>query len=344
MAQTNFAQSGYVPTTVVETFPNCDACLPSLYYRLESCGNSDPIILYTTQNLSAYVGRTITLDNYIGCYNVTIYNDKVPSTVIVIFKNDYEDCIQCALPRYKLIDCDEIRPSIYTTTDLSAYLSSVVKLTFYPDTCWSVETTTINSSDDLVIIASDFSTCDECTTDTVCFCSTITNNSTTTQTFQFKDCDNNIQSINLKANSLSRQYCILKWIYPAGWTLPKIYTNNGPCIDGKCPLDVPFKSIRPGYNSPACSEQYYEKIACRYADILYKDVIAQRYGIAPCCDQDDIYRLHIKFQLLEMQAINNPDYICNPSTPCCQKDDSCGCGCNNNSCQQTTNCGCGCNS
>lgn len=319
---------GAVDTTITITHADCASCLPSSYYRLESCGNSDPIILYTSQNLSAYVGRTINLENYSGCYNVTIYQDQVPSPVTVVFKNDYPDCIQCALPRYKLLDCEGIRPDIYTTTNLSAYLSSIVKLTFYPETCWSVETTTVNSSDDLVIIASEFSTCDECTINTVCFCSAITNNSTTTQIFQFEDCDNNIQSITINANTLSREYCVLKWIYPVGWTLPKIYTNNGACIDGKCPLGVPFKSIRPGYNSPACSEQYYEKIACRYADILYKDVISKRYGIAPACEQDDIYKLHIKFQLLEMQAINNPDYECNTSSSCCQKDDSCGCGCN----------------
>jgi hypothetical protein len=319
---------GEIPTTIIETYTTCEDCVPSLYYRLESCGNSEPIILYTVQNLSAYVGQTVSLDDYIGCYNVTIYKDQVSSPVTVTFKNNYPDCIQCAIPRYKLTDCDGIRNSIYTTTDLSSYLSSVIKLTFYPDTCWTVETSTINSSDDLVIVDSEYASCVICTTNTVCFCSAITNNSTTTQTFQFEDCDNNIQSIDVSANTLSREYCILKWIYPTGWNLPKIYSNNGACIDGKCPSGTSFRSIRPGYNSPACSEQYYEKIACRYANILYKDVIAQRYGIAPCCDQDDIYRLHIKFQLLEMQAINNPNYICNPFTPCCQKDDSCGCGCN----------------
>lgn len=336
---------GAIDTTITVTHADCTACLPASYFRLESCGNSEPIIIYTSQDLSAYVGQTVTLDDYVGCYNVTIYNGQVPSPVTVTFKQNYPDCIQCALPRYKLLDCEGIRPDIYTTTNLSGYLSSIVKITFYPETCWSVETTTINSSDDLVIIASEFSTCDECTINTVCFCSAITNNSTTTQSFQFEDCDNNIQTITVNANTLSREYCILRWIYPTGWNLPKIYSNNGACINGKCPSGLSFRSIRPGYNSPACSEQYYEKIACRYADILYKDVISKRYGIAPACEQDDIYRLHIKFQLLEMQAINNPDYICNPSGSCCQEDTNCGCGCNNSSpCQQTINCGCGCNS
>jgi hypothetical protein len=320
--------TGAIETTITQAYTDCQDCLPGSYYRLESCGNSDPIILYTSHDLSAYVGRTITLDNYIGCYNVTIYQGQVPSPVTIVFKNDYEDCIDCALPRYKLTDCDGVRNSIYTTTDLSSYLSSVIKLTFYPDTCWTVTTTTINSSDDLVIVDSEYTSCEICTTNTVCFCSTITNNSTETQVFQFRDCDNNLQSITLNSNETSRKFCVLKWIYPEDWDLPKIFTNDGPCVDGRCPSGVPLKTIRPGYNTPACSDQYYERIACSYANILYKDVISQRYGIAPCCDQDDIYRLHIKFQLLEMQAINNPDYICTRTKDCCHKDDSCGCGCN----------------
>ena len=320
--------SGYVPTTVVETFPNCAACLPPLYYRLESCNASNPLIIYTAVDLSAYAGQTITVEEYDGCFNLTVFNSNVPSTVTVTLKQNYPNCVECAAIRYKLTDCDGVRPSIYTTTNLSAYLSSIVKLTFYPDTCWSVSITTINSSDDTVIIASEFASCEICSTNTVPFCSTITNNSLTTQTFQFKDGDNVLKSVTLDTGKTSRKFCVLKWIYPTNWPLEKIFTNNGDCIDNRCPSDIPFKSIRPGYNSPACSTQYYERIACSYADILYKDVISQRYGIAPCCNQDDIYRLHIKFQLLEMKAINNPDYECNPFTPCCQKDDSCGCGCN----------------
>ena len=330
ITRSNTECDGEIPTTIIETYATCEDCIPASYFRLESCGNSDPIILYTSQDLSAYAGRTITLDDYIGCYNVTIYPGQVPNPVTIVFKNDYPDCINCALPRYKLTDCDGIRNSIYTTTDLSSYLTSVIKLTFYPDTCWIVETTTINSSDDLVIIDKEFTDCYECSIDYPCLCSTITNNSIYTQTFTYRDCDGSTEgnSIILDPGETSDKHCVLKWIFPEFWTLPQIITNYGECVDGKCVVVLPFRSVRPGYNSPSCTTQYYERVACEYAEILYKDVIAQRYGIAPCCPEDELYRIDIKFQLLELQAINNPEYICNPFNPCCQKDDSCGCGCN----------------
>jgi len=321
---------GEVETTVINTYATCEDCVPVFYYRLESCGNSEPIILYTSQDLSAYVGQTITLDDYIGCYNVTIYEGQVPSPVTIVFKNNYPDCIECATPRYKLTDCDGIRPSIFTTTNLSGYLSSVIKLTFYPDTCWTVEETTINSSDDLVIISTEFADCQECSLDYPCLCCTVTNNSEFTQTFTYRDCDGNTEGndIILEPGEVSDKHCVLKWLFPEPWSLPKIITDYGECVDGKCPVILIFRGVRPGYNSPSCSIQYYERITCAYAEILYRDVIAQRYGITPCCSEEEIYRLDIKFQLLELQAINNPDYLCAPFNPCCQRDIDCGCGCN----------------
>ena len=328
ITRNNIECDGAIETTIINTHATCADCVPAFYYRLQSCGNSEPIILYTSQDLSAYVGQTISLNDYIGCYNVTIYQGQVPNPVTISFKNNYPDCIQCESPRYVLYDCDEIRGAIYTTTDLSAYLNNVIKLTFYPDTCWTVQESIVNSSDDLVIVGDTFSTCAECALTAPCICSTITNNSASTQTFGYLDCDNVYGSIALSPGEQSAQRCVLKWIFPGDWTLPKIVTNCGDCVDGKCVVPQPARSVRPGYSSPACTTEYYERIACEFSEILYRDVISQRYGIAPCCPEEQIMRLDIKFQLLELQAINNPDYLCAPTRDCCSKDDSCGCGCN----------------
>ena len=327
IATSEFCQSP-VNTTVIQTFTNCEICSPPVYYKLEACTGSNPLTLFTSQDISAYVGKIVSLDEYPGCFIVTVFETSFPSPVVVTITNSYDTCPECAVQRYKLTDCDGIENPLYTSTDLSAYLGTVIKLKFCPETCWTIEETDINISDDLVLVDNTYTTCEECLTNTVCFCSKLTNNSETTQTFQFKDCDGVIQTLLIKAGETNRKFCVLKWIYPEDWDLPKIFTNDGACVDGKCLPDIPFKSVRPGYASPACSTEYYERIVCEYSEILYKDVIAQRYGIAPCCPEEELYRLDIKYQLLELQAINNPDYICSPYKPCCQENDSCGCGCN----------------
>jgi len=317
-----------VNTTVIQAFDNCEICSPPVYYKLESCTGSNPLTLFTSQDLSDYVGKIVSLEEYQGCFIVTIFETSFPSPVIITITNSYDTCPQCAVQRYKLTDCEGVKDPIYTTVDLSEYLTSVIRLAYCPDTCWTVEETDINISDDYVDVQDIYTTCEECLTNVIPFCSTITNNSESTQTFQFRDYDNNLQSITLDAGKTSRKFCVLKWVYPLDWSLPEIFTDNGPCVDNRCPSDIPFKSVRPGYNSPACSTEYYERIACEFAEILYRDVISKRYGIAPCCPEEEIYRLDIKYQLLELQAIKNPDYVCTPSTCSCNQEDTCGCSCN----------------
>jgi hypothetical protein len=317
-----------VPVSVIETFDSLIECDPPINYKLESCGESEPLTIYTNQDLSAYNGKTVKINEYPGCFNVTVFIDIYPDPVTVTITNQYDDCPACESPRYLLTDCDGIRSSIYTTTNLSAYLTSVIKLTFYPDTCWTVEETLINTSDDLVIVGNQYSTCLECSADSACLCTSITNNSDNVESFSYRDCDNLVNTITLNPGETSSKYCVLKWIYPSEWTLPKIINNCGECVDGKCEVIKPIRSIRPGYNTPSCSIQYYEKITCEFSEILYKNVISERYGIAPCCPEEEVIRLDIKYQLLEMQAINNPDYVCTTVNCSCNQTTSCGCGCN----------------
>jgi hypothetical protein len=53
-----------------------------------------------------------------------------------------------------------------------------------------------------------------------------------------------------------------------------------------------------------------------------------RYGISNCCPEDEEKWL-IKKELIDLQALVDPDYICTPVTSCCgQTLTSCGCGCN----------------
>ncbi len=104
----------------------------------------------------------------------------------------------------------------------------------------------------------------------------------------------------------------------------------GNCTNGECPPQIyPKRTVRPGYTTPVCSTEKYEKITCKSAEILYKQVLNLRYGISNCCPEEDDKWL-IKKQIIDLQALVDPDYTCMPSTCGCPTP-SCGCG-STNSC------------
>lgn len=90
----------------------------------------------------------------------------------------------------------------------------------------------------------------------------------------------------------------------------------GECKEGVCPPPV-FKnnrSVRPGYNTPNCNPDEYDKITCRFSQVMYKVVLEKRYGITNCClDEDEKWLL--KKELIDLQALKDPNYICS-SFPC----------------------------
>ena len=112
-------------------------------------------------------------------------------------------------------------------------------------------------------------------------------------------------------------------------TLPEYIQNFGSCIDGACPVEIiPKRKVKPGYSTPSCDIEKYEKITCRSSEILYKQVMRLRYGLTNCCPEDDEKWL-IKKELIDLDALRDPDYICKPTTSCCnQPITSCGCDCN----------------
>ena len=104
----------------------------------------------------------------------------------------------------------------------------------------------------------------------------------------------------------------------------------GECLQGVCPQPQ-FKNnrtIRPGYNTPNCNPDEYDKITCRAADVMYKLVLEKRYGITNCCpDEDDKWLF--KKELIDLQSLKDPNYKC-PDCPCaCNSGktySSCNCG------------------
>lgn len=108
------------------------------------------------------------------------------------------------------------------------------------------------------------------------------------------------------------------------------FETFGECQNGVCPPPV-FKNnrtVRPGYNTPNCNPDEYDKITCKFGDVMYKVVLEKRYGITNCCPDEDEKWL-LKKELIDLQAIRDPNYKC----------EACGCPCKSGKSYSSCNCG-----
>ena len=114
-----------------------------------------------------------------------------------------------------------------------------------------------------------------------------------------------------------------------------VYTDYveyfGECKQGVCPQPV-FKNnrtVRPGYNTPICTPEKYDMITCKFADVLYKIALEKRYGITNCCpDEDDKWL--IQKELIDLQALKDPNYNCAECKCSCGPVNMCEtCNCKN---------------
>ena len=114
-------------------------------------------------------------------------------------------------------------------------------------------------------------------------------------------------------------------------TVSSIETTEGDCPEepytvktGICPPPVfPNKRVvTPGYNTPVCTPEKYDKITCNFADVMYKIVLEKRYGITNCCPEDDDKWI-IQKELIDLQALKDPDYECSECSCDCTSTNVC---------------------
>jgi len=317
-----------INVVVLQAYDTCEECNPAPNYLLTNCDDQTTII-YTSSNLSAYVDQVVELNpDCPGCWIVSEINGPIPSDVPVSVSVSYDDCEACKTTYYVLSDCAEIEADIITSTNLLDYIGQTITLEWCPTTCWTVAVsqTSLNAGV-LGNIAQEFDTCLDCLTSFPCVCSRIKNHDTVAHNYDYLDCEGTVQTITLLSGERSERICMAHWLssYPTDYVE---YFGN--CTNGECPPQIyPKRTVRPGYTTPVCSTEKYEKITCKSAEILYKQVLNLRYGISNCCPEEDDKWL-IKKQIIDLQALVDPDYTCMPSTCGCPTP-SCGCG-STNSC------------
>jgi hypothetical protein len=314
-----------IDVTVFQFYDGCATCKNPSKYKLTNCDDSNTIV-YTSSDLSAFVGQVILRGECPGCWLVTTIDD-IPSDTIVTVTAAYLNCTECAREYYLLTDCTGYKDPIITYTDLSQYIGSVIKIKYCPETCWTVTATNDPTDAGIVIPEVEYVDCPECLLTFPCICTTVRNDSTTSKDYRYYDCNLDIQFFTLAPGEKSERFCIRVWaIYFPETDYIETYGN---CTEVSadvwdCPAIVyPRRSVQPGYNTPACTIEKYEKISCRSAEVYYKQVLYGRYGISNCC-ADDTDKWLIKKELIDMDALRDPNYECTVSTCGCPPP-SCSC-------------------
>lgn len=321
-----------VPVTVLEVggeFIGCVECQNSIivYYELINCNNPN-FIIYTSSDLHEYIGKYITLDEYAGeCFYVTVASGLVPSDIPVTPTGDtYEDCEACTAQHYVLKDCTGQLPDFVTATDLSEQVGSVIVISTCPETCWEVYETVEVVVNGPVNPVSLYADCPDCLLATLTAkCVSFTNTSEKAIGFEVLYPDLSVNKFTIQSGATLAKDCYLQWETVTGL----VVTNYGDCINGECPIiPQPKRRVTPGYDTPACTPDYYENVECNFSEWMYKDVLEKRYGISNCCPEE-LMKWEIKHEMLMLDSLINPDYTCLPQVNCgCPQPTTCNCSCN----------------
>jgi hypothetical protein len=269
----------------------------------------------------------VLLDCDTECYTVTQINFVPPVESTITILTTYNNCTDCLRRYYLLEDCLGIQSDVYTFTNLSAYIGKVIKLKDC-DTCWQVTFIPFlpdNFTADIVSFETSYDDCEACLVSAPCVCSRIRNDQSTARAFQYIDCSSNTVTLPvLQPGETSERVCLIAWDDLA---IAQGYIEYyGDCVNGTCPPIVyPVRYVRPGYNTPSCDTEKWDKITCKSSEILYKSVLKGRYGISNCCDEPTDKWL-IKKELIDLAALVDPHYTCTITTCGCPPS-SCGCGC-----------------
>jgi len=310
------------------TYDTCEACLPIVAYVLTSCTNS-ALQKFSNEDLSQYVGKTVSLDCG-DCWTVSQIDYKPPQTQQFIIENAYDSCEQCSRAYWILYDCAGELAPITTFTDMTDYVSNIVKLAGYPS-CWSIQTSPTPDYENAVgvSVTKQYEDCPTCLAVVECTCTKVKNTTADTLTYIYKDCLDVEQTFTLASGATSTKRCIGQWVVAHLNT--DIITEYGACLTDPnnssnkiCPADITGRMMKPGYTTPNCSTEKFEKITCETAEVLYKQVLQLRYGISNCCPEDD-ENLILKKEVIDLQALNDPSFKCTEPLACCAPA-QCGCG------------------
>lgn len=305
-----------INVNVLFVYTNCTDCLTPKGYKLTECTTGN--VIYTTSDLSEYAGTSATIEiDCGGCWTIEELDIVPPTNQPVTVLNSFVDCVTCNTVYYTLVKCGDNSNRIYTVTDLSGLVGLVITLQFCPGECWTVLEG--GQEGGIVLPENTYATCSDCMlSNNTCQCQTVTNNVGAGRRFNYYDCSGTLLfTPALALGETTPKTCMLAFTNAD----PADITNYGNCTDNACPPDpspLLYRAVTPGYGVGTCTTEYYETVECNFSEWMYKDVLAQRYGISSCCE-DELMKWEIKHEMLMLEILINPNYKCQGVT---------GCGCN----------------
>lgn len=117
-------------------------------------------------------------------------------------------------------------------------------------------------------------------------------------------------------------YVIPDWPCENSQSLPEdiivtVYKNCNDCQGVVETYDLRPRSVKPGFYTPGCPPEYTVKTSCMYGEQVYDEMVSIRYGVNICCDHD-VDKWDIKKQLLELNALYNPE-LCTATPISCKE-------------------------
>lgn len=224
---------------------------------------------------------------------------------------------------YVLTDCSgELAPLLLDWELLDPFVGQVVQIpALYGNTCWTVtlapdcQGATVIDSDAQIISFADCLSCNPPQCYSVVECTGVIPpfNSNDPSLAGFAG---EVVEICITTQGVTNCYCFTITaigpcldgvLLPSGWEIQNCVEDCNACLPPPPPpFELHPRRIKPGYYTPGCPPEYTEKISCKFAEQMYDEMVAKRYGITICCDHDPDTWI-IKKQILDLKAIYDPD-------------------------------------
>ena len=104
---------------------------------LHNCIDDEDKIYTESLTFDDYVGRVVTLEEYMGCWYVEDTTEEVAGEELTII-DWYFDCEDCARIAYQLTDCTGRLLPKYTTQDFEDLVGSIIKVPYYGNSCFTI--------------------------------------------------------------------------------------------------------------------------------------------------------------------------------------------------------------